>query len=87
MSLLHERDPGSRLGYKVVSTWTDIIILKAGKQICEMGDSGPLVYRENGEVVSLFFGAADRSNVAYFNIFDVFHDIKKVSNATDVRFP
>ncbi|KAJ5085283.1 hypothetical protein N7532_010054 [Penicillium argentinense] len=86
--LFHEWDPNASGGYRIVPTFTHSVGPKDGKNFCEKGDSGALVYEESGNVVGMFFGATERMNVGYFSLIsDIFNDIKTITGACEVRFP
>lgn len=57
-----------------------------GNPFSKEGDSGALIFDNDGGVIGLLFGGCPRKHTSYFTpIESVFADIKKVTGAMDVR--
>lgn len=76
-------------GFEEVSTLECAVVMEYGDHLFgEPGDSGSLLFNSQGQLVGLYFGGNDRTNVSYFTPIEVvFDDIKRITGCVEVDLP
>jgi len=83
--MIHRVPPGHGQ-FTTAVTFEHGFISISDRPFSEPSDSGTFVFAEDGDVIGLLWGGAERRNISYVTpIEDIFDDIKRVTGAMEVR--